>query len=391
MFVDESKEVKALRKDLRDYFAKIMTPEVKEGCHARESGQIFRDTVRQIGKDGWLAIGWPQEYGGKGLGQSEQLAFLEEAYIAGAPIPFVTLGTVGPALMEHGSEEHKQFYLPKIAAGEIHFAIGYTEPGAGTDLAALTTSATLEGDEFVINGTKVFTSGADNADYIWLAARTDKDAPKHKGISMIIVPTDTKGFSFAHIKTVGDVPTCMSYYDNVRVPATNLVGKLNRGWNLITSQLNHERVGLAAIGVWTQRDFQFFLDWTREEQANGCRVIDEPWVQTNIAECYARLKTMRIINSRMMWQLNQGQPDPAYASAMKVYVTESSIECYRLMMDVVGAAGLIRRRQSHTVVEGRLEEGFRKCQTMTFGGGVNEVQRELIAMFGLRMSRAARG
>jgi alkylation response protein AidB-like acyl-CoA dehydrogenase len=198
---------------------------------------------------------------------------------------------------------------------------------------------------------------------------------------MIIVPTSAKGFSFAHIKTVGDVPTCMSYYDNVRVPLSNVVGKLNKGWNLITSQLNHERVGLAAIGVWTQRDFQFFLDWTREEQASGNRVIDEPWVQSNIAECYARL----------MWQLSKGAPDPAYASAMKVYVTETSIECYRLMMDVVGAAGLIRRRQSHTVVEGRLEEGFRKCQTMTFGGGVNEVQRELIAMFGLKMSRAARG
>ena len=150
MFVDESKEVKALRKELRAYFATIMTPEVKEGCHARESGQIFRDTVRQIGKDGWLALGWPKEYGGRGLGQSEQLAFLEEAYIAGAPIPFVTLGTVGPALMEHGSEEHKQFFLPKIAGGEIHFAIGYTEPGAGTDLAGLTTSATIEGDEFVM-------------------------------------------------------------------------------------------------------------------------------------------------------------------------------------------------------------------------------------------------
>jgi hypothetical protein len=388
MFVDESKEVKALRHELREYFAQLMTPEVKEGCHARESGQVFRDTIRQMGKDGWLGIGWPKEYGGQGRSQADQLAFLEEAYIAGAPMPFVTLGTVGPALMEHGSEEHKQFFLPKIAAGEIHFAIGYTEPDAGTDLAALVTSATIEGDEFVINGTKVYTSGADNADYIWLAARTDKDAPKHKGISMIIVPTDAPGFSFAHIKTVGDVPTCISYYNNVRVPVTNLVGKLNRGWNLITSQLNHERVGLAAIGVWTQRDFQFFLDWTREEQASGNRVIDEPWVQTNIAE---RLKAMRIVNSRMIYQMESGQPDPAYSSAMKVYVTETSIECYRLMLDIVGAAGLIRRRQSHTVVEGRLEEGFRKCQTMTFGGGVNEVQRELIAMFGLQMSRASRG
>jgi alkylation response protein AidB-like acyl-CoA dehydrogenase len=207
---------------------------------------------------------------------------------------------------------------------------------------------------------------------------------------MIIVPTTSKGFSYAHINTVGDVPTCMTYYDNVRAPLTNLVGKLHGGWRLITSQLNHERVGLAAIGVWTQRDFQFFLDWAREKQDSGLRVIDENWVQTNIAECYARLKAMRIINSRMVWQMGRGQMDPAYSSAMKVYVTESSIECYRLMLDIVGAAGLVRRRQSHTVIAGRLEEGFRKCQTMTFGGGVNEVQRELIATFGLGMSRASR-
>jgi alkylation response protein AidB-like acyl-CoA dehydrogenase len=390
MFVDESAEVKALRKEARAYFAKLMTPERKEGCHARESGAIYRETVRQMGKDGWLTVGWPTAYGGKGMGPVAQLASVEEAYIASAPFPFVTIGTVGPAIMEHGSEEHKKFYLPKIANGEIHFAIGYTEPGAGTDLAALKTSAELVGDEFVINGTKVFTSGADNADYIWLAVRTDKNA-KHKGISMIIVPTHAKGFSFAPIETVGDVPTCMSYYQDVRVPKTQLVGEMNKGWRLITSQLNHERVGLAAIGVWCQRDFQLFLDWSREVQAGGNRVIDEPWVQTNIAECYAYLKAMRIINARMVWQMQQGEPDPAYSSAMKVYVTEKAVECYRLMLDVVGAAGLIRRHQANAIVEGRLEEGYRKCQTMTFGGGVNEVQRELIAQFGLKMTRASRG
>jgi alkylation response protein AidB-like acyl-CoA dehydrogenase len=391
MFVEESPEVKELRKEARAYFARLMTPKVMEGCHARESGQVYRDTVRQMGKDGWLTVGWPKEYGGKGLGPVAQLASLEEAYIASAPFPFVTIGTVGPAIMEHGSEEHKKFYLPKIANGEIHFAIGYTEPGAGTDLAALKTSAELAGDEFVINGTKVFTSGADNADYIWLAVRTDKNAAKHKGISMMIVPTTAKGFSFAPIETVGDVPTCMSYYQDVRVPRTQLVGELNKGWRLITSQLNHERVGLAAIGVWCQRDFQFFLDWSREELASGNRVIDEQWVQTNVAETFALLKAMRIINARMVWQMQKGAPDPAYSSAMKVYVTEKAIECYRLMLDVVGAAGLIRRQQAHTIVQGRLEEGYRKCQTMTFGGGVNEVQREIIAQFGLGMTRATRG
>ncbi len=391
MFVDESPEVKELRKELRAYFAKLMTPEVKEGCHAVESGQVYRDTVRQIGEDGWLTVGWPKEFGGKGMGPVAQLASVEEAYIASAPFPFVTIGTVGPALMEHGSDEHKKDYLPRIAKGEIHFAIGYTEPGAGTDLASLKTSAEKDGDDFVINGTKVFTSGADNADYIWLATRTDKEAPKHKGISMIVVPTSAQGFSYAPIETVGDVPTCMSYYDNVRVPQTQLVGEINKGWRLITSQLNHERVGLAAIGVWCQRDFQFFMDWCREEQENGGRLIDESWVQSNAAEAYSLLKAMRMINNRMVWQMQKGEPDPAFSSAMKVYVTESAIECYRLMLDTVGAAGTVRRKHAGEVVEGRLEEGYRKCQTMTFGGGVNEVMREIVAMFGMNMGRAARG
>jgi alkylation response protein AidB-like acyl-CoA dehydrogenase len=391
MHVDESSEVKELRKEARAYFAKLMTPEVKEGCHARESGQVYRDTVRQMGEDGWLTVGWPKEFGGKGMGQAAQLASVEEAYIASAPFPFVTVGTVGPAIMEHGSEDHKKDFLPRIARGEIHFAIGYTEPGAGSDLAALKTEAVMDGDDFVINGTKAYTSGADNADYVWLACRTDKEAAKHKGISMVIVPTDSEGFSFAHIRTVGDVPTCMSYYDNVRVPQTNLVGQLNKGWRLITSQLNHERVGLAAIGVWCQRDFQFFLDWARETQSNGKRIIDEPWIQSNVAEAYSQLKAMQMICQNMMWQMEKGEPDPAYSSAMKVYVTEAAIECYRLMLDSVGAAGTIRRKHPGDALEGRLEEGYRKCQTMTFGGGVNEVQREIIAMFGLNVARAARG
>lgn len=391
MQIDESAEVKQLRKEARAYFKQLMTPERLEGCHARESGEVYRETIRQMGADGWLTVGWPKEYGGQGLGPIAQLATLEEAYIASAPFPFVTIGTVGPAIMANGSEEHKKEFLPRIAKGEIHFAIGYTEPGAGTDLAALKLSAEKDGDDFVLNGTKVFTSGADNADYIWLATRTDKDAPKHKGISMIIVPTTAAGFSFAPIETVGAVPTCMSYYENVRVPQSNLVGEINKGWRLITSQLNHERVSLAAIGVWCQRDFQFFLDWSRQTQDNGRRVIDEAWVQSNIAEAYSRLKAMRMINAKMVWQMQEGEPDPAYSSAMKVYVTESAIECYRLMLDVVGAAGLIRRHQANTIVQGRIEEGYRKCQTMTFGGGVNEVMREIVATFGMNMTRAARG
>lgn len=390
MFVENSEEQKVLRGQLREYFAELITPEVRRECHGNESGDTYKRVIRQMGKDGWLGIGWPKEYGGQGRSAGEQLAFFEEAQLAGAPIPFVTLNTVGPALMAHGSEEHKQQFLPKIASGELHFAIGYTEPGAGTDLASLGTTAVQDGDDYIINGTKVFTSGAEGADYVWLAARTDKDAPKHKGITLFMVDTSAPGFSVSPIYTVGDVRTNMTYYENVRVPASMIVGQLNGGWKLMTSQLNHERVGLAAIGVNALGHFQSVLDWAREVKENGKRIVDEPWVQTALAEAYSRLEAMKVMNGRMAWELEQEQLNPAFASAIKVYSTETLIQVYRLLLDVVGPNGLIKGGSSGAVIRGDLEEGYRKCQINTFGGGVNEVQRELVAMFGLQMKRADR-
>ncbi len=390
MFLDQSDEQIKLRQELRAYFSELITPEVKAECHGNESGETYKRVIRQMGEDGWLAIGWPKEYGGQGRSAAEQLIFFEEAQLAGAPIPFVTLNTVGPALIDHGSEEHKQFFLPKIARGEIHFAIGYTEPGSGTDLASLSTSAVKEGDDYIINGTKVYTSSAEGADYVWLAARTDKDAPKHKGITLLIVDCKDPGFSVAPIYTVGDVRTNMTYYENVRVPSSMIVGKLNGGWKLITSQLNHERVGLAAIGINGTGHFQKVLNWARAVRGNGKRVIDEPWVQSNLAEAYSLLEAMKVMNSRMVWELEQKKLCPGFASGIKVYSTESVIQVYRLLLDVIGAPGMVRSGSSGAVIQGEIEEGYRKCQINTFGGGVNEVQRELVAMFGLNMARAAR-
>ena len=249
MFLEYTPEQQALRKELREYFAQLLTPDVRaELGEPGEGSPLFRDIVRQIGTDGWLGIGWPQEYGGQGRPATDQFIFFDEVQRAGAPFPFVTLNTVGPTIMRFGSDEQKSFFLPGILAGEINFAIGYTEPEAGTDLASLRTRAVLDGDEWVINGNKVFTSGANQADYVWLACRTDPDAPKHKGISIIVVPTASAGFKCTPIVTVGGNTTTATYYDDVRAPKGNVVGDVNAGWQLITTQLNHERVGLAAMG-----------------------------------------------------------------------------------------------------------------------------------------------
>jgi hypothetical protein len=391
MHVDYTPEQKELRLKLRDYFGQLMTPERREGIKMLEGGNLFREIVREMGRDGWLGVGWPEEYGGGGLTAIEQLIFFDELRRAGAPLPFVTLSTVGPALMAHGSEVHKREFLPRILAGEAHFAIGYTEPDAGTDLASLKTSAVQEGDEWVINGTKIFTSGADDADYIWLAARTDPDAKKHRGISIFIVDTKLPGFSASPIHTVGGGHTCMSYYENVRVHESMIVGGLNQGWGLITTQLNHERVGLAAFGGIAFKHLDDVVAWAKETcDAAGVRVVDDPRVQQALGEASARLDAMKVMNWRMAWGLEQDLLDPAQASAVKVYSTETLIEVYRLLQEVVGVAGALRKGSAGAVLLGALSQEARACQINTFGGGVNEVQREIIAMAGLKMPRAPR-
>ena len=392
MYIDYTESQKALRRELRAYFSALMTPELREGTRGNEGGDAYKQVIRQLGKDGWLALGWPKEYGGKGLKSSEQLVFFEEAQLAEVPLPFVTINTVAPALIALGSEEHKRFFLPKIAAGELHFAIGYTEPGAGTDLAALKTSAVRDGDDYVINGSKIWTSSAEAADYIWFAARTDPEAkPQHKGITIFMVNAKQPGFSFTPLHTVGGVRSNASYYDNVRVPASMIFGELNGGWKAITSQLNHERVGLAAIGIQGWGLLQRVLAWAQTtDGADGKRIADLPWVQSTLAEVYARMEAMRLMNWRMAWQLDTGEPDPAFASAIKAYSTECLIAVDKLMLNVTGMAGGLRRGSPGAALNGDLEEHYRKCQINTFGGGIAEVMRDLIAQFGLGMSAYSR-
>lgn len=389
MFIDLTPEQKALRLEVRDYFSQLMTPELRQQLRGKEGGDNFRNVVRQMGKDGWLAVGWPKEHGGQGYQATEQLIFFEEANIAGAPLPFVTISTVGPALMQYGTDLQKEKFLPGIANGEIHFAIGYSEPNAGSDLATLKTKATLEGDNFIVNGNKMWTSGAESADYIWLGARTDQDLPRHKGISIMILDTKSEGFSSTVIPTCSN-PTAASYYDNVKVPKDMLVGKLNGGWRLITSQLNHERLGL---GSWADKIVGLYRSiylWAKTPDEQGKRATDNPWVRSALAECYAKLEAMRLINFRIAADLEQGKMDIALASITKVYGSESSIEILRKLIDIVGMNGMVREDSAAAFLMGELEYEVRASVTLTFGGGVNEIQRELIAQFGIGMPRAVR-
>ncbi len=387
MYIDFTPEQQKLRARIRDYFADLMTDEIKQRLTG-EGGPVYKEVIRQIGKDGWLGVGWPKDWGGQGFTGIEQLIFLDEARRAGAPLPFVTLNTVGPAIMRHGSEDMKKRFLPAILGGEVHFAIGYSEPGAGTDLAALSTEAKRVGDEYVVNGTKIFTSGANDADYIWLAVRTDPEAKKHAGISILVCPTDDPGFSVAPIFTVGDGRTNMTYYDDVRVPVTDRIGEENGGWELITTQLNYERIGLGVWGCIAQRLVDDTIAFARDTTTDGGQpLLEQGWVRTALAEAYARTEASKVMNWRMAWELEAGKLDPARASSVKVFGTEELIEIYRLLLVVLGAPGLLKSDSPGDVLRGDIEMQYRACQINTFGGGVNEVQRQIVAMMGLGLPR----
>jgi len=393
MFIDLSPEQHALRLRVRDYFNALMTPALRLALRGAEGGPLYRQTVRQMGQDGWLAVGWPKQHGGQGLSATEQLIFFEEANIAGAPLPFVTISTVGPALMESGTETQKARFLPGIASGDIIFSIGYSEPQAGSDLAALSTHARLHGDlhtgHFVVNGNKLWTSGVESADHIWLAARTSQDLARHKGISILIVDTGIPGFSHTLIPTVGNF-TSATYYDNVQVPADRLVGELHGGWKLITAQLNHERLGLGSGSDKSFGPYKRVLDWAKARDENGHRAMDLPWVRRLLADCYTRMEAMRLINFRIAADLEKGSMDVALASATKVYGSESVIKVLRNLIEIVGHSALVRQGSSAELLMGDLEYEVRAATTLTFGGGTNEIQRELIAQFGLHMPRAVR-
>ncbi len=389
MYLAYTAEQEALRQELRGYFADLMTPEVEAECaEGNTGGPACLAAVRKMGADGWLGIGWPKEYGGQGRSEVEQFIFGNEAWRAGAPIPFLTINTVGRTIMDFGSEAQKQFFLPKILAGELHFSIGYTEPNAGTDLASLTTKAVKDGDEWVINGQKIYTSLASYADYIWLAARTDPDVSKHAGITIFLVPTSDPGFSYSKISTMVNASTYNTFYDNVRVGDDAIVADVNKGWHLITNQLNYERVSLGPPGT-VERVYDEVRHWTQDTKLpDGRRVIDQEWVQLNLARVHAKLEFVKLIN----WKVASatGGASPADASATKVFATEFYTEAYRLLMEILGPNAYLSRGSGAAVLAGRLERAFQGCLILTFGGGVNEVQRDLIALFGLGLPRVPR-
>ena len=388
MDFDYTPEQEALRKDYRERLEAVMTPERRAAVAGRmEGGKSVEECRRALGDAGLLGVAWPIEYGGGGLTALEQYIFAEEARRVDAPLPMITLNTVGPTLIQFGTEDQKQKFLPAILKGTVDFAIGYSEPGAGSDLASLRTSAVRDGHDYVINGAKMFTSGAEFADYIWLAVRTDPDAKKHKGISVFMVPTDSSGFSWKPLRTMPGVSTYYTFYDDVRVPASAIVLGENEGWTLITNQLNLERAALGNLGA-LEPLFGQTLKWAKTTPLDNGFVIDQPWVQQSLARVEAQVAAYRLLNLRVNASMSSGALGMGEASAAKVFGTELTQQVARELLEVLGPDGT--RAGSDAPLRGELEHAYRIAVINTFGGGANELQRDIIAMAGLGMPRAPR-
>jgi 3-oxocholest-4-en-26-oyl-CoA dehydrogenase alpha subunit len=394
MYVALTADQLRLRDEVEGYFSELVTPEIRAALAAAtgEFGDVtvYKDVIRQLGADGWLGMGWPKEYGGQERSMVDELIFSNAAMVAGVPIPHLTLNTVGPTIMRYGSEEQKAYFLPRIQQGELHFSIGYSEPGSGTDLASLRTKAELDEatNEWVINGQKMWTSLIQYADWIWMACRTDPGLPRHKGLSMLLVPAQAEGVSYTPVHTIAGVGTSATYYDNVRVPADNLIGGRGGGWALITNQLNRERVALTSSAPLVH-SIEMVTNWAREtKNANGVRVIDQEWVQILLGRAQARTDALTLMGWKLAAEIDT--LSPADASAVKVYGSELAVEVYRALKEIVGPASVIAADSAGAVLAGRLERYFRSSLVMTFGGGTNEIQRDLIAIFGLNMPRSLR-
>ncbi|SDL48980.1 acyl-CoA dehydrogenase family protein [Nonomuraea jiangxiensis] len=384
MLIDLTDGQRALRDELREYFRTCLSGDDRRKIGADPFGEAYMEHCRRLGRDGKLGLGWPKEYGGGGYGPLEQQIFANEIARAGVPYPIITVQTVGPTIMQYGTQEQKDLFLPRILAGECHFAIGYSEPEAGTDLASLRTTAVLDGDHYVVNGQKIFTSGAHYAQYIWLAVRTNPEAKKHKGITMMIAATDDPGFSWTPIVTMdGRHHTNATYYSDVRVPVNMVVGEVDRGWDLIVNQLNHERVTLGPAGNLGQT-YDRFLAWARRTG-----LAEHPDVRRALARVWAAFRTNELLNWQVAANMDLGWLGAPDASATKIYGSERMQEIGRIVGDVLARYGDPADPETAELLE-RTDAGVKGGVVLTFGGGVNEVQRELIAMLGLGLPRPPR-
>jgi alkylation response protein AidB-like acyl-CoA dehydrogenase len=376
-------EHRAFHAEVREFIEEWRTPELLEEysrTYGAQGPEIkkFHDALSE---KGWMRMCWPVEQGGEGRNLLYNFILIEEMEYYRMPFGNLSVTSIAPAIAAHGSEDQKTEYLPKIMNGEYAFALGYSEPNAGTDLASLNTKAERDGDEWVINGNKIWTSLADASTHIWLAARTDPDAKKHAGISIIIVPTNSAGVTIRPLHTMYGGHTNETFYDDVRVPVDNVVGPVNGGWMIMMHALNHERVGLAATGG-LARIFDLLIAHLKEHAAAE---LTRPTVRRRLVELQLKLREHRGLAIKNAWLMSKGETPISEASMAKISGTELRTELANTAMDLLGREGSLSGNGSPA--DGHFEFNYRLAPIFRFGGGTNEIQRDIIAMFGLGLPR----
>lgn len=379
---DQERWVEEIRAFLREHFDEAAEAEARRTGN-EASGPVLRAFRGRLAERGWLALTWPVEHGGSGRTMFEQFLLMDEFAYWGAPAIDLTASAIAPTLMRVGTDEQKARWLPAILRGDAEFAIGYSEPEAGTDLASLRTTARLDGDEWVITGEKLWNTGAEFATHEWLVCRTDPDAPKHKGLSVFIVPVDEPGVNVQPIVTWGGIRTNAVFFDAVRVGADALVGELNAGWRYVTTALDFERV---AIGV-TGGLRRLYDETVRLVHDRG--VAERADVRQTMADLAVRIEQARLLNYRAAWMVDAGLMPNAEASMTKVVTTELQARLAATTLELAGAEASVASSEAHPAVQ-LAHFQYRQAPYLRFGGGTNEVQRDIIAQRGLGLGRGTR-
>ena len=379
----------AWRDEVRAFIREHLTPALLD--ELRQSGNegqgpLARAFVLQLRDRGWWGLPWPQEYGGLGRSAIDQWIFVDELEGAGAPMLPLTVTSVAPTIMRIGTEEQKQYWLPRIKAAEVEFALGYSESEAGTDLAALRTRAVLDGDTWVVNGQKMWNTMAHTASHNWLAVRTEADAPKHKGISILIVPMDAPGVAVQPIYVWPGLRTNALFLDNVRVPRDYLIGERGMGFYYAAMALNFERLSIGSVAM-TRRYFRELVALVRETEAAGRPVRESPWVRERLARLAVDIEAARMLGLESAWTVDQGRVPVAESSMAKIFVSELAQRVADVGSEILGLAGQLHPDEPRAPLHGRLQWLYRTAPLLAFGGGTNEVQRNIIAMLGYGLPR----
>ncbi len=382
-------EQERFREQIRSFLAEHVSEELRHeiATSGHSPGPLGKEFLRLLGERGWLGIGWPREYGGQGRSMIEQTIFYHELDLQDIHYGNLTITSLAMALMKLASEAQKQQYLSRILKGELEICLGYTEPGAGSDLAGITTRAVRVGDEYVINGQKVFTTGAHYASHIWLLARSEPDAPRHKGLSVFIFPLATTGITVHPIYTMEGIRTNEVFFDDVRVPASAMIGTPGSGFYTAAIALDFERV---FMGKYTKlrRNLDALVRECRQSLDGSAPPIDDPVVRDRLVGLHLDVERLRLLCLKSAWMIDQGRVPNAEASAQKVLASELEQWLADEGMRILGPRGQLEYGSPHVPAHGHLAQSWLLSPMLRFGGGANEIQRDIIAQRGLSLPRA---